>query len=194
MSDLKEIEYYVLEEFDNQQRLERRIWHTASTRETHREGGPAVEEFDPETGKLIGEIWFNRYNHGQHRDGNKPAEISIDPDTGIVTHELYYRFGRLHRDDGGPAQIFRDETSGVVSSCVYYIEGYRHRDGDKPAFQDFDPDTGQLVREEYYQNDVLHRDIGPAIVEYDSAGNVKLGSLQYFRNGHQNKSPPPLTP
>lgn len=194
VNEICDIEYFVLEEFDDQHRLERRTWHTASSRETHREGGPAVEEFNPETGKLVGEIWIDIYKHGRHRDGNLPAESSIDPHSGIVTHELYYRFSRLHRDDGGPAKIYRDKDTGVVHCCVYCREGLRHRDGDLPALQDFDPETGHLVREEFYENDVLHRDYGPAIIEYDASGNTLRASLRYFRRGREIAGSPSLTP
>ena len=194
MSLSKEYEYRVVEKVDEKGCLTKRTWHHARQHSAHRQGGPAVETFDPETGKRIGEIWINNFNHGKHRENDLPAEITIDPKSGIVTFEMYYQNGRLHRDHDQPAEIHRDGTTGHITCVIYAYEGYEHRVGDLPAVQEFDPDAGKLMRSEYYCEGERHRDKGPAIVEYDLTGVVMPNSLQFYRNGQKINSAPTPKP
>lgn len=181
----KKIEYNVVEEVDDQNRIVRRVWRDPATLRNHRIGGPAVEQYKPGTNQIIGEIWIDRLNHGRHREGNLPAEIAIDPNTGVTTREEYYRSDQLHRDDDGPSEIYRDPRTGHVTRTVHSFEGVTHREGDLPAVQEFDPETGHLIREEYYRDALRHRDNGPAIILFDQGGNVIPASLEFFRKGRK---------
>jgi hypothetical protein len=194
VSSYKENTYLVVEAFDEQDRLVERTWKDPRTDYIHRVGGPALQKFDPETSQLEREVWIDRFNHGKHRDGNLPSDISIDPQTGVVILEEYYRNGRLHRDDDGPAEIYRNSETGQITGLIFRHEGDRHRDGDLPAEQDFDPATGALVREEYFRSGVRHRDNGPAIIEYDTSGQPIPTSLEYYRDGLKVKPGYMLSP
>jgi len=183
-----EREYRVVEKVDERDRLVKRTWYHARQHSVHRQGGPAVENFDPATGKSVGEIWIDQFNHGKHRDDNLPAETSINPKSEVMTFEMYYRNGRLHRDDNLPANIHRNETTGSIIYSACYYEGYEHRSDDLPAIQEFHSETGKIIREEYFRNGERHRDRGPAIIEYNQNGTVIPSSLQFFRNGEKISS------
>ncbi|MEL6479023.1 MAG: hypothetical protein AAFR17_16975 [Pseudomonadota bacterium] len=193
----KEIEYRVIEEVDDQGRLARRVWRDPETNFPHHIDGPAVQSFDLETGDPEGEIWIDRSRGGRHRPDNLPAETSIDVATGVIKVELYYRDGHLHRDDGGPAEINRDPETGRVVVAAYHLEGKLHRENGQPAVQEFDAETGRVTLEEYHRNGLLHRDEGPAIVSYDSAGNVIDAAARYYQQGQKidrDASPDPGIP
>lgn len=183
MNSDKQVEYCVVEKVDEQGRLLRRTWSLPRTGATHHVGGPAVEIFDPNSGKLTGEIWINRYRHGKHRDGNLPSEFSVDPVSNITVREEFYHDNRHHRDDGGPTEIYRDNVTGHVTMLVFCYEGLRDREGDQAAVQEFSEKDGRLLREEFYTLGQRHRENGPAIVDYDSSGNPIRSSLQYYRHG-----------
>lgn len=183
MSLNNKVEYRVVERIDGQDRLLRRTWYAPRTEALHRVGGPTVEIFEPESGKLIGEIWINQYRHGKHRDGNLPSEFTVDPETSIITREEFYQNNRHHRDDGGPTEIYRDNVTGHVTRLVFSYEGLHGREGDLPAVQEFSEKNGRLLREEFYSLGQLHRECGPAIIEYDPSGTPIPSSLQYYLRG-----------
>ncbi len=190
MNLVSEPEYLVEEKEDDQGRLLKRTWRDPRSGRPHRIDGPAILEFDPETGAVIREAWMNYHKGGHHREDDLPAEIRRWPKTGVVMIERYYRRGQLHRDGDKPAEIYRDSQTGQINGLIYCVDGDRFREGDRPAVQEFDPVTGALTREEFYHEGKLHRDHGPAILDYDVDGKVIHGSLQYFRNG---RAIPPQT-
>lgn len=179
----RKVEYRVLEKLDEQGRLLRREWQDPVSQAPHRIGGPAVQKFSPETGMVTGEIWLNRRKGGRHRENNLPAEISIDPTTGVIVIEQYFERNQLHRDDGGPAQIYRDGDTGHITLIAYMFEGWMERDSDLPALLEFSHLDGSLRREKYYRRNQLHRTSGPAVVEYDNTGEPITASLRYYLNG-----------
>ena len=65
----------------------------------HRVDGPAELQYDPDTGIAYTEMW--KVNGQLHREGNLPAIIGRDCDTGEVIEELYYEHGKAIVPDGG---------------------------------------------------------------------------------------------
>ena len=191
---LKEIEHRVVEKLDDQKRLIKRTWHTKHSNAAHRHGDPAVEEYDPESGKLTALHWIDQTNHGRHREGFLPAFVQIDPATDVVYNEEYYVSNLQHRDDGGATKILRNRANGVIVEQQYHIDGSLHRDYDLPAVMEFHPETGLVTRLEYYQRGQLHRLNGPAVVEFDEDGNFTF--WRHYRQGNEitSQSPTPETP
>lgn len=184
------------EELDEHGRLVERVWLDPQNLLPHREFGPAKQVFDPQSGRLTCEIWINQYQHGRHRTGNLPSEVSIDPKSGVVVIELYEQNGRLHRNDGGPTKILRNAISGDLTFLEYRWDGLLHRDQGQPAVQEFCPESGDLLHEEYHVDGVLHREDGPAVVSYDDLGRAIPDSMQYFTYGNpieqEDLQPPSL--
>jgi hypothetical protein len=109
-----------------------RSWY--SDGQLHRENGPA-EESRMANGIVHVEKW---YRHGElHRDGNLPAYVIRDEDTGVSAMECYYIDGLEHRDDG-PAYIERREKSGQLVAEKFFQHGVR-----------IDPPGTILVRVEF---------------------------------------------
>ena len=108
------------------------------------------------------------------------VRTSIDPETGIVTWESYYRDGDLHRLDG-PAVIERDPKTGIVIREEYWRDSKRHRDGG-PAITWRDPATGTVTWESYWCNGELHRLDGPAVTRRDPETGA-VTRKEYFLNG-----------
>jgi hypothetical protein len=123
-----------------------------------------IEEFYTVTiardwkGIVVGEMWKidqevipGRPRKVLHREG-LPAWTIRDPDTGIVTRELWFESGVAHRDDG-PAEIYRDPKTGVTTQEVWIQNGkvYRH---DGPAVIYRSPETGKVTKTHW----VPHRD------------------------------------
>lgn len=189
MTLIRKNEYFVEEQEDEKGRLLKRSWFDARQRKAHRVGGPAIETFDPESGIVIGEVWVNYREGGIHREDDLPAVIKVDPNSGVTTFEEHYWRGRLHRDGDKPAGIHKDKDTGRVTFQLYSSGGQRDREGGLPAAIELNPESGNVTREEYYRDGVLHRDNGPAIVEYNEAGQAIPGMLQYYHYGREVRSP-----
>lgn len=61
-----------------------------------------------------------------HREDG-PARLSINPVTGIVTHEEYLIHGKLHREDG-PAVIYRHPLDGHLRLTFFHVAGVQQED------------------------------------------------------------------
>ena len=182
---LNDINCKIIEQRDDQGRLLNRTWcRVRGGNAAHRRDGPAIEEFDPATGKLIGMKWIDRTREregGEHREGNKPAVTQIDPHTDVVVREEYYLRKRLHRTDAGPTRILRNPSNGKTILEEFHAKGWLHRDFDLPAVMQFGEYSGLVTRLEYYHRGHLHRDHGPAVIEFDEDANVTLE--EYFQQG-----------
>lgn len=90
----------------------------------HREGGPAVELLNPDTGQVVHETW---HKFGEcHRDGDLPAETFTDLN-GNVMSEGYYQTGKLSRSNGPAIIRYNTETNRPYhSEC--WIDGRRIRE------------------------------------------------------------------
>ena len=176
-------EYWNREKRDDQGRLLSRKWTAAHSDIPYRRDGPAIEEFDPATGKTIAMQWFNRARGSRYRDGGKPAFIKIDPETDTVITEEYYFDGFLHNNDSHPARIIRNPSNGMIVKKEFYIDGHLHSDYDLPAVMIFDRLSGMVTRLEYYRQGELHRNNRPAVLEFDQDANVTLE--EYYQNGEK---------
>ncbi len=125
--------------------------------------------------KFIEVVKFNtfiRYYLGRrlHRDGDLPAEESMDPmdcdwrkypysiDYYISigkTNKKWYRMGKLHRDGDKPAVEYINGTK------EWYRDGERHRDNDLPAIECANGNR------KWYQEGMLHREGNYAIKRAD---------------------------
>lgn len=185
-------EYRVVEQRDDRGSLLSRRWQTSPDLRFGREEGPAVENFDPESGTTIRRVWIFPDGVGKHSFDDHPASINIDPDSGVITSEEYYDCGIMHRE-GGPAEIHRDAKTGGVTFTAYYKDGRMHRYDDRPALEFFSPE-GKKLREEYYVLGRRHRENGAAVVSFDSLGRRIPESEEYFLEGKPvNRSDPAAT-
>lgn len=105
---------------------------------------PAVTWYCPDTGKIIYQRWHQgEIPKGPHRDGDKPARVTINPNNGIYTQEDFFKLGSYHRDGDNPAEIARRDD-GTPEECAYWQFGKRHRQPER----------------------------GPAVIHFDAAGNI----------------------
>lgn len=109
-------------------------------------GLPAVVAYDAASYKPVLKMW---YSEGYRHNHNAPAYQKIDPDTGVVVSEAWYRTGRLSRHDGGPARIRRSPGTGNVVEEKYIESGQKHR-LEGPAVVKYDPFSGEVIEEEYW--------------------------------------------
>ena len=96
---------------------------------------------DKKTGVVIMEDW--RDSKGQPHRFDGPAYFDRDPETGILTTEIWSQHGKNHRDDE-PALINRDAKTGRVTFSRWFKDGEKiakptrsggvaKRPGDRPA-------------------------------------------------------------
>ncbi|MEL7281871.1 MAG: hypothetical protein AAGK79_16045 [Pseudomonadota bacterium] len=124
---------------------------------------PAVTFFCPDTGNISQQRWHQSVaGDGPHRDGDKPAKIIFDPETGIKLIESYIKSGRYHRDEGKPAEIVR-RLDGSEEERLYF----RHGKLDRPI------------------------SAGPAVVRFDETGNVTSSEYWIEGRKIDSKSPQP---
>ena len=136
-------------------------------------------ERDAQTDRIIGEVWRNL--DGVHdRDGDLPAIIRYDRDTGEEILRAWYFQGEEHRDRG-PA--FEKIESGHVVSEVWKRHGKMHREGDRPAQTFRSREAGQITFEVYATRGLKDRANGPAVISYDESGNIL--EQEFWRNGQK---------
>tara|TARA_R110002072_G_scaffold266193_2_gene425038 strand:- start:5275 stop:5688 length:414 start_codon:yes stop_codon:yes gene_type:complete len=80
---------------------------------------PSTILYDEE-GRVDALLW--KKDGKLHRE-NGPAWISVNPETGVHTHEDYYENGLCHRGGRLPAQIRRDGGTGEVTQVMYWEHG-----------------------------------------------------------------------
>ncbi|MEQ8306903.1 MAG: hypothetical protein RIA09_10100 [Hoeflea sp.] len=90
---------------------------------------PSTIARNAESGAVTLQIWDA--NERMHRDGDRPAWLVIDPQTGVVVREEYWFEDNLHREKG-PAVIHRDAQTGEV----YHVEYHRHGKPDLDAYEE----------------------------------------------------------
>lgn len=130
----------------------------------HRIGGPAVQRFDAESGKLTEQAYYKN-NLPSHRDDGLHA-IQYDPQTGVVIREDWK--DGANGDPEAPSVIERDPKLGTITWQVWLVNGKVQRDGDRPARIARDPETGIAVTTEYWLENDPHRENGPAIIRRDA--------------------------
>lgn len=105
---------------------------------------PAVTLYCPETNEVCQQRWYqSALSDGLHRDGDKPAKIVTDPETGTKLVEIYMNKGQHHRDGDQPAEIVR-RFDGSEEERLYFKHGKLNRP----------------------------KSVGPAVVRFDATGNV----------------------
>ncbi len=132
----------------------RERWFDSDGLEGRPGGLPSTTEYQLDHNVAYNWEWKAR---GQlHRDGDKPAKLTISPDTGVNVAELYVVDGSLHRSDGGATVIYRND-SGALLEQKFHKHGRLHRI-DGPAVEKFDPVTGDVTHAEFW---VEGRVLGP---------------------------------
>lgn len=119
---------------------------------------PAVVTYLSGTNKPVMRFWYSR---GEKHRIDGPAFERINPDTGIVVSEAWYRSGELHRDGDLPARIFRCEDSGGILEETFAQHGLITRETG-PAVIKYDPVTGRIARRQHWREGrqiptVLHK-------------------------------------
>jgi len=123
----------------------------------HREDGPAVQQWDAETGVLVVEGYY-RFG-GESREG-LPAVTERDPRTGETLSEVWSEHGAAHRDGDKPAVWFKDPETGVIHTEEYWQLGVMGREAG-PAVIHRDPQTGLIIGKEFYRAGNFERLEGP---------------------------------
>ena len=144
----------------------------------HRIGGPAIQRFDAESGRLIEQTYYKDNWPSCREDGLH--SIQYDPRTGVVTREDWHDGG--NRDPDLPSVTARDPKTGNIVWQVWTVNGVVHREGDLPARVTRDPETGIAVKTEYWFRNNPHRENGPAIIERD-AHTGEITNEEYYRHG-----------
>lgn len=82
--------------------------------ELHNVYGPARAIYCRDTSRMVFAEWF--YGGERHREGDLPAVIELDPDTGVLIREEYWYGGRRQRDVpfDAPVLIRRDKMTGII--------------------------------------------------------------------------------
>ena len=112
----------------------------------HREDGPAVQQWNADTGVLVLEGYYRFGN--ESREG-QPAKVERDPRTGETLSEVWSQYGSPHRDEDQPAIWFKDPDTGVVYTEEYWRLGVKDR-ANGPAVINRDPQTGAVLQTEFY--------------------------------------------
>ncbi|KAA3516968.1 hypothetical protein GOZ96_12325 [Agrobacterium vitis] len=102
---------------------------------------------DAATKRILGEAWFNAQGELDRND-DLPTRVAYD-DLGRVCEMEWSRRNITHRESG-PSRIEINPESGIVCHEVWCFEGEVHRAGGEPAVIDRDPDTGQITRVEFW--------------------------------------------
>lgn len=145
---------------------------------------------DEKTDKPLGETWWTT-NNLRHRK-NSAAQMTWDPDSGVLVREAYYMYDQSHREDG-PSRIHRHPKTGEVIGEAWSIYGSFHREDGGPALWYTDPDSGYIVTEEYWVNGLRHREDGPAEICRDATTGETLCEV-YYKDGRLIKDTEPNDP
>lgn len=97
-----------------------KMWYWMGRRS--REGGPAIERIDPDTGVVVFEAWLINGIFGGHY--GRPGMIVRCPETGRVIEERYIDDGKKHRWHG-PAVVKYDPKTGKAIEEQYWAHGKR---------------------------------------------------------------------
>lgn len=150
----------------------------------HRIGGPAVQRFDAESGKLIEQAYYKNNRRSCRED--RLHAVYTDSQTGIVIKEEWHDGDG--RDPDLPSVIGRDPKLGTVVWQCWTVNGDVQRDGDRPARITRDPETGIAVVTEYWYKNNPHRKNGPAIIERVSQTGA-ITNEEYYWNGDPESGP-----
>ena len=96
---------------------------------------PAVIHYD-EQGNPTSMCWMHKNSY--HRE-NGPARLEIVPETGVIYLEQWMKHGTTHRDGEEPAVIIRDKQSGEICNTVRYLNGVKQPKTRKGSVSAIDP-------------------------------------------------------
>ena len=106
----------------------------------HRENGPAIYCYDGTEDRPYSQAWY--YRGQEHRKAGPSGTI----DSGQVLElEMWKRHGVLHREDG-PAHVERDPQTGIITDELWRRNGEPYRRGGKPHTIIRDGKTGEIVK------------------------------------------------
>ena len=152
------------------------IWRNEDGK-IHRDHGPAITVYAPDTGTVIGREW---YRDGKVHREDGPALESHKP--GKIKY-VWWINGIIVRPGHGPAMYSVCPETGVIIGETWLVDQEMHRE-DGPAGIIRDPTTGNVIVEEWCRSDKLHRADGPAIVERDRLTG-EITSERYFLEGKE---------
>jgi len=88
----------------------------------------SIEEYNvriirlPSNGVALSESWY--VGTKQHREGDLPAHVERDVETGLPVFEVWYKNNLLDRSNG-PAVIRRHPDTGRITFSEWYREGVK---------------------------------------------------------------------
>lgn len=115
----------------------------------HCDHRPAYREFNPETGNVTFEQWFN-FGDCERPDIGRPCETRWDSLGRQIISEVYRKAGKLHRDHHRPAKIHYSDYNGNILREEFWVNGVLHRGFNLPAIVDYDEIKGTITHAEYY--------------------------------------------
>ena len=167
-------------------------------KQLHREDGPALTEYFPESTEIFLECWYK--NGKKHRE-NEPAKI-VNTRTHVMkilyeysTIKYWYQDGKKHRPLSSSLSSSAEEEeeeehlpavvtykNGILYSEEWYINGLKHRSVG-PAIIEYQPDGILCLSKTWYRDNMIHRPEGkgPAKIEYHPNGNI--ASETWYSNG-----------
>jgi len=155
------------ERFFSSGRLQIERW--ALHNQTHREDGPAYTEYDPATGRVLRELYYE--HNKRHNANNDKPSIVYDAKTGRVQIKEWYFKGAPHRVTGEASYIRYSETGHIIEQRWNNF-GLLHREHG-PAVIYYCGITGRVMKEAWYRHGLPYNPDGPTIVYYDEKGNAR---------------------
>lgn len=127
---------------------------------------PSVRRWDPQTGELIFEAYYEVDQNLGRDEELGPALIKRDPMTGVIVHEQWRMYGgELHRSGDLPAFIVRHRETGLITREDYWVNGHRYREPGKPAIVIRNKDTGEITKARYFIREEHLHEYGSYIVQ-----------------------------
>lgn len=127
---------------------------------------------------------FHRDEHERHHNFNGPA-IMLYYNDGSIRSEQYFLYGRRDRfDKEHPALIKYKKGNNNPSEEHWFFDDKLHarQDSDgilKPSVKKY-YDDGSLKLEQFHNMNDLHHPYGPAHIEYNIDGSVKMMDFCFY--------------
>jgi hypothetical protein len=97
-----------------------------------------ITVFWPGTNKIQHKIYHNNKNDIHRKDG--PAHISYDVDGKTITHQKWYKNGKLYRANGQPSSITYYKDTGNLHSQMWIKDEISYREDGGPIYIEYEPD------------------------------------------------------
>lgn len=131
-------------------------------------------------------------NHKLHRDDG-PASLHYKLIHGnkYLVSESWYQHDRMHRDNGPAMTKWKISGLRRYKFKEFYINHNNLHNENMPAFKKYTVVNNKSVLShvEWYSNGVVSRIGGPAVIQYDTDGNIILE--KWYLNGYLHRDDGP---